>query len=88
MLKQLEVTKLARNAIREAEGDKYGTMYTNKYENCRTVKSYTGKPAKLIRDKVDQLLYKAGSTEHTVKVVRSQSYYGLISSIIVRIPND
>ena len=86
-MESLKLTKLARNAIREALPNT-NTLYTNKYDNCRTVKSYVQLPGTQARDAVDANLREQGSTDHSVKVIESYTPYGTIGALIVRVPNE
>lgn len=79
----LEATKIARNIIRSAKGNKrYIALYTNKYKNCRTVKCYAGNEE--TQRKIIQAVGKE-LPQATVKVIMSPT--GIGKSLIVRIPN-
>lgn len=88
MYNPLSLTKIARAVIHADDG--YARPYTNKYPACRTVKINVDNNhkvnAKLIGE-IHEALLNAGSSGHSIKVIKSNCYYGVGNSLIVRIPN-
>ena len=79
----LQATKIARQIIRDAIPSENITIYTNKYNACRTVKCYATSPAyrQQICEQVNKLIPNA-----TVSV-RAPQYHWSAPSLIIRIPN-
>lgn len=86
-MKPLEITKIARNVLREANAVAFGFLATNKYQNCRTVKSYIRAESggeTLVR--VMQGLEKAGVQGWYAKRIPSGLPGGCYESLIIRLP--
>lgn len=90
MTNPLTLTKIARKASRSLG---HTFSYTNKFDNCRTLKMYVEKDAPInqqMMTEIDAALRAAGSTDHSMKLLTGLSFggYGYTStSLIVRIPN-
>ncbi len=79
----LQATKIARQIIRDAIPSENITIYTNKYNACRTVKCYATSPAyrQKIREQVAKHIPDATVSE------RSPIHSWSAPSLIIRIPN-
>lgn len=85
-MNNLELTKIVRREIRE-HMSYTPFLATNKYEKCRTVKTYASDKSGKLRERVDNALREAGSSDHSIKVLKSTTTYGTPSdSFIVRLP--
>ncbi len=83
-------TQIARNILRNANIPLYGgALYTNKYENCRTVKCYARKDQRdVILDTVLDAMDDAG-LEGDVKMIHADMGRGRdtqIAALIIRLP--
>lgn len=77
--------QIVRKVMKKYRSSDY--IFTNKYKNCRTVKTYPienkEKQAKMIR-KIEKKLTKAGF-EYTIKVKEGSGRWGDHGHIIVRL---
>ena len=85
-------TQIVRSVMRRY-GKKSYMIYTNAYENCRTVKCYSNDKSpelhRMIVNDIRTALVKAGVKDFQIKTVSGRSFqYGMMgaSSLIVRIP--
>lgn len=85
----LRPTQIVRSVMRSHGKPSY-YIYTNKYENCRTVKCYhRGNPIELVGD-IRTALIKSGVNSFSIKSIDStqwMSHGTNLQSVIVRIPN-
>jgi hypothetical protein len=90
----MQATKAARSVMREFGRDSY-SIYTNKYDTCRTVKCYAGRDPEQLVSAIQAEMIRLGHDKVTVMVRdNTAARQGLLGrawgpkdSIIVRIPN-
>ena len=86
----ISATKIVRSVLR-ANGIESVFIYTNDYENCKTVKTYLkmiGKP-EVVCEQISSSLKDAGYSNFTFKFNdRSKLGFWRPSSFIVRLPKE
>lgn len=81
------LTAQIRKILRETNAAKYDLLYTNKYENCRTVKCYidTAELTDVAQARIEDLCVQL-NIPVTFKRRYNSSAWGAMSSFIVRVP--
>lgn len=79
-------TQIVRNILREQGADSFGFIATNKYKNCRTVKSYV--PNDKLKNTLKRVenRIKEERVPASVKAIPSFLPGSRYSSLIVRLP--
>lgn len=84
-------TQIVRSVMR-AHGKTTHRIFTNSYDNCRTVKCYASGSENVLIGDIRTALVKAGVKEFSIKTIPSTSWANRhnsnnpYSSLIVRIP--